>query len=443
MIFLTLIEDTADRHRRGGENVIFENSFSCGNSGLLSSAIIDKNGLSVEVNGSCVANKPVRIEGTDSAGKTTPQSWVMCQPWGYSGQLNISALADGNIRIRSLQTIRRKNQDVSVIIKKSAGLVTPTPTPTPTPSPTVAPPAPVVTPTPTPVAASGLIIGVNGHDGRQSYPLAQSESVFKLLDANNLRSYRVDADPRNFTMLDEMVRLQKKYNIAVRPMVYPMSKDIGYALAKRYGADIKIWEIGNEQDYSKTGAQDRINALVTMYQGMKQASDELGLGLKFTLNVMACNSDDKSATARCPGDRNGAMWFLDMAKASGFNFDYISFHYYSFYGDKGYWHDMFFGQMRAMATKYKTKIFYNEANCADIYQGNTDGGKPGDKACYDSLKQMIETVKTSYSDIVAEMNIYELFDDPQNQGVEAHFGLMYNINSPKPIFNLVCEQAKK
>jgi hypothetical protein len=150
-----------------------------------------------------------------------------------------------------------------------------------------------------------------------------------------------------------------------------------------------------------------------------------------------------SATARCPGDRNGAMWFLDMAKASGFNFDYISFHYYSYFGDKGYWHDMFFGQMRTMATKYKTKIFYNEANCAEIYQGNTDGGKPGDRACYDSLKQMIETVKTSYSDIVAEMNIYELYDEPNNAGVEAHFGLMTNINAPKPIWGLVCEQAKK
>ncbi|MBS1969297.1 MAG: glycosyl hydrolase 53 family protein [Bdellovibrionales bacterium] len=327
-----------------------------------------------------------------------------------------------------------------------------TPTPTPSVSPTATPlpgasvtPTPTMTPTPTPKASpvnQNIVLGVNGHDGRQYYPLTQSENLFKLLDSKNLRSYRVDADPRNFTLLDEMVRLQKKYNVNVRPMVYPLTKADGYTLAKKYGADIKIWEIGNEQDYSKTGAQDRINAMVTMYQGMKQASDELGLNLKFTINVMACNSDDTSATARCPNDKNGAMWFLDMAKASGFNFDYISFHYYAYLSDKGYWYDMYFGQMRAMATKYKTKIFYNEVNCADIYQGNTDGGKAGDKACYDSMKQLLTEVNANHKDIIQEINMYELLDEPNNDGVEAHFGLMYDLTKPKELFNLITSFAK-
>lgn len=313
-------------------------------------------------------------------------------------------------------------------------------TPTPTPGSTVAP-----TPTPTPSATPAnmnIVMGVNGHDGRQYYPLANSENLFKLLDSKNLRSYRVDADPRNFTLLDEMVRLQKKYNVKVRPMVYPMSKDIGYALAKKYGADIKVWEIGNEQDYSKTGAQDRINTIVTMYQGMKQASDELGLGLKFTLNVMACNSDYTGADARCPNDKNGAMWFLDMAKASGYNFDYISFHYYAGFNEKGYWYDMYLGQARAMATKYKTKLFLNETNCAEIYQGNTDGGKAGDKGCYDSVKQLLTELNTNYRDVFQEINMYELLDEPNNDGVEAHFGLMKDLNTPKELFNLVTSFAK-
>lgn len=312
---------------------------------------------------------------------------------------------------------------------------------------TVATPTPVpgssATPTPSTIPANvNIAMGVNGHDGRQYYTLANSENLFKLLDSKNLRSYRVDADPRNFTLLDEMVRLQKKYNVNVRPMMYPLTKADGYTLAKKYGADIKIWEIGNEQDYSKTGAQDRINAIVTMYQGMKQASDELGLNLKFTLNVMACNSDYTGADARCPNDKNGAIWFLDMAKASGFNFDYVSFHYYAGFGDKGYWYDMYLGQARAIATKFKTKLFLNETNCAEIYQGNTDGGKAGDKSCYDSVKQLLTELNTNYKDVFQEINMYELLDEPNNDGVEAHFGLMKDLATPKELFNLVTSFAK-
>jgi glycosyl hydrolase family 53 len=329
---------------------------------------------------------------------------------------------------------------------------TPAPTPTPapsTPTPTPTPPAPTPSPVSSPVASSGIVYGVGGHDGRLNYPTSQSEAVFKMLAANNMRTYRLDVDPRNFDLLDFMVGLSKKYNIALRPMVYPISTDsaqlksVAYDLAKRYANDIKIWEIGNEMDYDIAGAQGRINSLVAMYQGIKQASDELGANIKTTINVMACNSDDTSKNGRCPGSKNGDMWFLDMAKASGWNFDYISFHYYSFISDKGYWYDMYLGQMRNMAVKYKTKIFFNETNCADVYDGNTDGGHPGDGACYDGIKQLFTELNANYSDIVAELNMYELFDETNISGVEGHFGLMYDINHPKQNFNLLSLFAQK
>jgi endoglucanase len=263
-----------------------------------------------------------------------------------------------------------------------------------------------------------------------------------------MRTYRLDVDPRNFTLLDQMVALSKKYNVALRPMVYPITtdaavlKDTAYQMAKRYANDIKIWEIGNEQDFDRSGAQTRINSLVPMYQGIKQASDEMGANLKTTINVMACNSDDTSATGRCPGDKNGDMWFLDMAKASGWNFDYISFHYYTFFSDKGYWYDMYLGQMRNMATKYNTKVFYNEMNCADIYQGNTTGGFAGDKGCYDAVQQILVELNKNYKDVVQEISMYELLDEPNMSGAEAHFGLLYDINTPKEYFNMITSFAK-
>jgi hypothetical protein len=302
--------------------------------------------------------------------------------------------------------------------------------------------------TPTTPVNKNIIMGVNGHDGRIAYPTTQTETVFKILDSKNMRSYRFDVDPRNFDLLDFMIPLAKKYNITLRPMVYPISQDVvqlqavAYELAKRYANDIKVWEIGNEQDSDVAGAQTRINAMVPMYKGVKKASDELGANLKTTINVMSCNTADTSPTARCPGDKNGDMWFLDMAKASGFNFDYISFHYYPFFSDKGYWYDMYFTQMRAMAAKYNTKIFFNELNCADIYTGTTDGGFAGDKACYDSVQQILTELNTNYKDIVMEVNMYELIDEPEHTDEEGHFGLFYNINSPKTYFNMITSFAK-
>lgn len=406
--------------------------------------VIDKNNLTVVITGSCRKNLHIKYEATDSAGKKTDLVWAMCTPrsdvWA---QINISDLKDGNVTIRGFQVYRNRTENVYRTIIKRAGVVvqpTPTPTPVPSPSPTVVPsPSPTVAP---PVA--GIIYGVNGHDNVQTtYPLSQTEARFKILDARNLRSYRFDLVPGS-TTLNTLIPLAKKYNITLRPMLYPTSQTAAYNFVKQYANDIKIWEIGNEQDFSKAGAQERINAMVATYKGIKQVSDELGAGLKTTINIMACNSDDLSADARCPGDKNGAMWFIDQAKASGFNFDYISFHWYPFFGDKGYWMNLYLGQMRAVATKYKTKIMYNEMNCGDVYQGSTDGGKAGDKACYDSVKQLFDVIRADYSDIVAEINMYEMLDEPDHPVVhERHFGMMYNLTSPKPILDLVTEYANK
>ncbi|WP_434775553.1 cellulase family glycosylhydrolase [Pseudomonas oryzihabitans] len=325
-------------------------------------------------------------------------------------------------------------------------------TTTPAPAASVQPVQNVVLPVAGGLVASAPLtgyknipLGVVGHDNSAAYPPAEMEARLQLLAARNLRTYRSgEYLVTNLPELDRLVSLARKYNITLRPVItHKLTQAQAYTLAKRYANDIKIWEIGNEQDYAKAGAQDRINTLVGIYRGIKQASDELGANLKTTINVMACNSDDRTTTSRCPGDRNGAMWFLDQAKASGFNFDYISFHYYPYVDDKGYWMDMYLGQIRAMANKYKTKVFFNEMNCGNVYQGNTDGGRDGDRACYDSVKQMLTVLNTSYRDVVAEINVYELLDEPSLSVVhERHFGMMYDLKRPKPIFDMVTSFAK-
>jgi len=106
--------------------------------------------------------------------------------------------------------------------------------------------------------------------------------------------------------------------------------------------------------------------------------------------------------------------------------------------------DMYLGQMRAMGTKYKTKVFCNGMNCGNVYQGNTDGGRAGDQACHDSVKQMLTVFNTSYKDVVAEINVYELLDEPNNPVVHGqHFGMMYELKRPKPIFGMVTSSPSK
>lgn len=311
------------------------------------------------------------------------------------------------------------------------------------PEPEPETPPVVVSPVPT---LQNIPMGVNGHEASSVYTLATIDERFKLLAESGLKIYRTDLrNPDRLDIWDKVVATAKKYGITLRPMMYPTTEEKAYAFAKRYAQDMDIWEIGNEQDHSVEGAQERINALVTTFKGVKRAAKDTGIDLKTTINVMSCNYLDTSKNARCANDKRGSMWFLEMAKASGFDFDYVSFHYYPYFGDKGFWMDMYLSQMRGFATQYNTKIIYNEINAAEIYQGSTDGGFKGDKKAYDSLDQILTILNTDYKDIVKEINIYELLDEPTIPNVgepERHFGLMYDLKRPKPSFELVKSFAK-
>ncbi|WP_295462473.1 glycosyl hydrolase 53 family protein [uncultured Pseudomonas sp.] len=287
-------------------------------------------------------------------------------------------------------------------------------------------------------------LGVVGHDNNAAYPDAQMEQRLQLLDRYNLRSYRSgEFLLLDLPRMDRLVALARQYHITLRPVItQQLTQAQAYALAKRYAGDIKIWEIGNEQDHSRVGAGIRISRLVDIYRGIRRASDELGANLQTTINVMACNPYDTGPKARCPGERSGSLWFLEQAKAAGFDFDFISFHYYPHYHDRGRWMDLYLGQMRAMAEKYRTQVFFNEANCGEIYNGTTDGGRPGDLGCYDSLEQLLSELNGRYRDVVREINLYELLDEPTHPVLhERHFGLLYDLQRPKPVMALVRRYA--
>lgn len=314
--------------------------------------------------------------------------------------------------------------------------ITPTPDPEPTPEPNPQP-----QPNPDPVVQyKNIPMGVNGHEGRElTYPAAEMEARIKLLADNNLKSYRTDVGTgylNNTSEMNRLINLCVKYGVKLRPMIYPTTEASAYNYAKAYGDRVKVWEIGNEVNLKgKAAAPGLIDQMVATYKGMKRASDELGLNLKFTINVTACNSD--YAGSSCAGDKTGDTWFLEMARSRGFLFDYVSFHYYAYLGEKGYWYDLYLGQLAGFARKYGNKVFLNEMNAAEIYQGKTGN----EQVCADSLRQYLTELNAKYKDVIQEINVYELLDEPNMEGVEAHFGIRTNLTTKKLVWDVVTEFA--
>ena len=280
-------------------------------------------------------------------------------------------------------------------------------------------------PRPHAAGTTTITFGLNGHDGRTYYPLAEIEARMQWLQANHLTNWRTDVGVTSTDILDKLVPLAKKYGVTVRPMLYPGTQQATYELVKRYKDDIKVWEIGNEQDAPKDGAQDRINAMMQSVRGVDQAEAELHAGLKTSINIMSCNDEGAS---QCQGDPNGDVWFLDMAKASGWNFSYVTFHYYPRIHDPGHWMDKYFGQMRHAAQKFGVPIFFNETNCGEVYDGTTDGAGN----CQIALQQALNEIVAKYADVVQEVTVYEMLDQPDMANVERYFGVCYVLGNCKP-----------
>lgn len=300
------------------------------------------------------------------------------------------------------------------------------------PQPVVVPPAAQL---PT---RSKMLYGVNAHNAWTGpmlmYQEKEEEAVFKLLDKNNLRSYRVDieASARGKSTLTRLVALGKKYNVAIRPMLYVNSSSEvqAYDMAKMFGKDIKIWELGNELNLKGVPYYaQHIGMMINARKGIMKAAAETGQKLQTSINVTASLNDlglNNSFTT---------YPFLDKAISMGLEFDYITFHYYPSANDrKTGWMKRYFDPLK----KYKKKVLLNETHCAQIYQGD-DGNSA---ACAQTFDDIISEVKLNYSDMVIEINAYELLDNKGIVGPEGKFGLMFDLNKPKKSFDVLVRHAK-
>lgn len=274
--------------------------------------------------------------------------------------------------------------------------------------------------------AHALTVGVNGHDmwSPVYQDTSKTEATFQLLNSKNLRSYRVDVDnsAAGQDALTRLVALGKKYNITIRPMLYvdSGSANNAYVMAKKFAADIKIWELGNELNLRGAANFDgNINLMIQARNGIMRAAAETGYPLKTSINVTAALDGNVGLNSA----RNSYP-FIDRAIAMGLQFDYITYHFYINPGDRaGGWIRTYLEPLK----KYGKTVFLNETNCALIYHGD-DGNS---QACADLMEDLFQEIKLNYASLVPEVNMYELYDQTQIQGPEGHFGIMFNYTAAK------------
>ena len=284
--------------------------------------------------------------------------------------------------------------------------------------------------------AQALVVGVNGHDvGVPVYQdPAKTEANFQLMNSKNLRSYRVDVgnNAASIAVLKRLVTLGKKYNIAIRPMLYvdSGSSNDAYVMAKTFAADITYWELGNELNLrGEAQFTNSINLMIQARAGVMRAAAETGKALKTGINVTAGAAGNVGLN-----NAHTTYPFLDKAIAMGLQFDYITYHWYPSPGDiQSGWAADYLNNLR----KYNKTVFMNETNCAQIYSGD-DGNS---QACADNMDKLLALITTNYADMIKEVNLYELLDNPNQQGAEAHFGIMFNINQPKKMLSVAAKYA--
>jgi len=278
-----------------------------------------------------------------------------------------------------------------------------------------------------PAPAFAQSIGVNGHDGG-SPVYENTEETFRLLDSYNIRLYRFDIghSPESIQKLAAGLALAKKYNITLRPMLYVDTnpEQGAYEMAKAFAADIKIWELGNELNLKGVAAFDEnIDKMIAARKGVMRAAAETGMKLETSLGV-ATSLDGPGLNKE-----KTSYPFIDRAIQKGLEFDYITFHYYvNSYDRKDGWIKTWLEPLR----QYNKKVFLNETNCAQIYNGD-DGNS---QECADALESLLAEIKLNYADMVTEINIYELYDEPI-EGPEGHFGLMFDPTRPKRTMDVV------
>ncbi len=329
--------------------------------------------------------------------------------------------------------------------------------PVPTPQPVSTPAsAPVATPAaPAPPIPRSPLLGVNIHAGGGN--AADNQKLAEVMAKRHLASARMDftpdADVANFR--DQVLRLQALGIRAETSLqtsyqwrhdcpqelatIEQDAHDQTVAMLQRVMDLVHDFELLNEvtlrkdtaaqvPPYKGTPAAGYANApcyqtLAAVLRGMSRAIVEQrqasGLPLKIILGTV---SND--------------FGFLEFMQQQGVVFDIVGYHAYPRVTQALLGEDAWYGAGGGLAqlAVFKRPVRINEFNCGEIYaadyENNSD--QPVTKACLAGIQKHLRSLMTQKVIELESIHAYELVDRPAQPVPENRFGLMLDLDTPKP-----------
>lgn len=297
---------------------------------------------------------------------------------------------------------------------------------------------------------------------KASQDVAFMVQQFKALQSKGLTLCRAqinladDTDPYVVPMLKMMIAEGAKYGVQIRPILfvpfswgsnvtdggkYPASTGLyqqGYDRVHKFVLNFKDqitdWEFENELNllagvnYGNGWTAAEFNSpLMNQWASvLKGMSDAIG----------AINATYGLQLRRTIGTTSTMFGFLDFMQSQGVNFDVVGYHYYEPLGTDP---NNIWGGSRPpynlfqKLASYGKPVVFNEINCAEIYNAayENTAGQPLTEKCFKTENAILNYLTTQTYANIQEIQLYELFDEPQKATPENHFGIFYDANTPK------------
>lgn len=285
----------------------------------------------------------------------------------------------------------------------------------------------------------GIMWGVNGHP---RLPKGPGDGIFartsfaeqmQELAGLGLRHYRIDlytATSDEFELLTKVLAAATPHGVVVTPILiaragsspedaYRRAYDMGLAYATRFKKMVRVWEIGNEENSALfPGFHDGSNPAT-----FKDAPKYPLVSARLRGLIDGVRSGDPSAKVAA-GDAGGCNYaFTEALWSDGLRWDITVFHPYDFWGDienRGTTrtHCAAGDNMVAKHAAFGKPLWLTE------FSFTLDVTTPNKTKLGLHLVEMMKrfNVLAKQYDIEAA-DIYELYDQDNLRGAEAHFGI--------------------
>lgn len=346
----------------------------------------------------------------------------------------------------------------------SSGVATPvTAPPPPTPAP---PPEPGPAPAPPPSGAPiPFAMGVNIHEGGTS--TAENTAIVAILESRGITAVRMDLweFPANQTLVTDMITKLVAAGISIQGILMTDAQNDHTIYT---GGALTTWEAANNASadaivdrYFPMGVSDYelLNEVTLRSECVAQVAFNSGqlesaytgqtafISIGAALKGMADAVHAKHASCRVILGTVGRDWgFLRYMDTLGVNYDVVGWHNYPSESTASMLSDTYYGTGGPLAQldAFGLPITINEFHSGEIFLGGYDN-TPTDTETEAGFQGLTNHLQDLYTQTVTtrleSVLIYELLDEPAKSAPENHFGLMYDLDTPKVSLYIVAAFA--